>query len=159
MESDKIIRYDEEFIRKFEKLKEMIESEDRPAIHRFLIDNFGYIFRLFQYYAKHIADGDARDFEDADEETKRELMRPLSFRQYRMIERAFSPWQEEEWLVIWSIWDFLHDNGRIYEKNVMSSAEVSGCSLILEEVYCCLARKHGRSRSSGNKKTDSLSEW
>ena len=33
---------------------------------------------------------------------------------------------------------FLHDNGRIYEKKVMSIAEVSGCSLVLEEVYRCL---------------------
>jgi len=77
-------------------------------------------------------------FEEADEATRRELMRPLSFRQYRMIERSFSIWENEKDLVIWSIWDFLHDNGRIYEKKVMSPAEVSGCSLILEEVYRCL---------------------
>lgn len=138
MAADRIIRYDDEFISRFEKLKELIEAEDRPVLYRFLIENFGHIFKLFQYYAKHIAEGDAKDFEEADEETKRELMRPLSYRQYRMIERAFSIWKEEEDLVIWSIWDFLHDNGRIYEKKVMSSAEVSGCSLILEEVYRCL---------------------
>lgn len=140
MLSDKIIRYDEDFIARFEKLKEMIEAENKPVLHQYLIDNFGYIFKTFQYYAKEIATGDAKDFEDADEDTKRELMRPLSHRQYRLIERSFSPWKEEEGLVIWSIWDFLHDDGRIYEKKVMSSAEVSGCSLILEEVYKCLAR-------------------
>ena len=141
MASDKIVFYDGEFIAKFEKLKDLIEAEDRPVLYRYLLDNFGFIFNLFQYYAKYIADGDAKDFEEADEEIKRELMRPLSYRQYRMLERSFSRWKEEEELVIWSIWDFLHDNGRIYEKKVMSSAEVSGCSLVLEQVYCCLARR------------------
>lgn len=140
MATDKIIYYDDEFISKFEKLKEMIEAGDRPALHRFLIDNFGFIFTMFQYYAKHFSEGDVHDFWEVDEEIKRELMRPLSYRQYRMIERSFSRWQNEEELVIWSIWDFLHDNGQIYEKKAMSSAEVSGCSLILENVYCCLAR-------------------
>ncbi len=139
MASSNIIYYDSEFIAKFEKLKEMIEAEDRPALYRYLLDNYGYIFKLFQYYAKHIADGNAQDFEEADEEIKRELMRPLSFRQYRLIERSFSKWKHEEGLVIWTIWDFLHDNGRIYEKKAMSSAEVSGCSMILENVYCTLA--------------------
>ena len=140
MPSDVIIYYDEAFISKFEKLQEIIEAEDKPALYRFLIDNFGFIFTMFQYYAKHFAGGDAKPFREADEEIKCELMRPLSYRQYRMIERSFSRWENEEDLVIWSIWDFLHDNGRIYEKKVMSSAEVSGCSMILENVYCCLAR-------------------
>ena len=140
MTSDRIIYYDEAFIRKFEKLKDVIEAGDRPYLHRFLIDNFGFIFETFQYYAKQSAEGDVPEFEEADEETKRELMRPLSYRQYRMIERAFSFLQEEEELVIASVWDFLHDNGRIYKKRVMSPAEVSGCSLILEQVYCCLAQ-------------------
>ena len=48
--------------------------------------------------------------------------------------------EEEEELVIASVWDFLHDNGGIYKKRVMSPAEVSGCSLILEQVFCCLAQ-------------------
>nr|MCR4709017.1 YfaZ family protein [Clostridiales bacterium] len=91
-----------------------------------------------QDYAKEDLEGGVQAFEEADEATRRELMRPLSYRQYRMIERSFSIWKNEKDLVIWSIWDFLHDNGRIYEKKVMSSAEVSGCSLILEEVYRCL---------------------
>ena len=140
MASDKIIRYDDAFIRDFEALKAQIETGDKPAIHRFLLDHFGYIFRVNQYYWNEIAGGDARDFDEADEATRRELMRPLSPRQYRMVERSFSKWREEEELVIWSIWDFLHDEGRIYGKKVMSSAEVGGFSLILEEVYRCLAR-------------------
>ena len=124
----------------FERLKELIEAEDRTILYRFLLDHFGYIFKLFQYYAKQSEKGVIQDFEEADEDTKRELMRPLSYRQYRMIERAFSVLEEEEELVIASVWDFLHDNGRIYKKKVMSPAEVSGCSLILEQVYCCLAQ-------------------
>ena len=139
MASGIIIYYDDEFISRFVKLKEMIEAGDRPALHRFLIDNFGFIFTMFQYYAKHFSKGDAKEFLDVDEEIKRELMRPLSYRQYRMIERSFSRWKHEEELVIWSIWDFLHDNGQIYKKKAMSSAEISGCSLILENVYCRLA--------------------
>ncbi|MBQ6594447.1 MAG: hypothetical protein IJH78_02165 [Clostridia bacterium] len=138
MEQSSIIRYDPEFISRFERLKELIEEEDRSVLHRYLIDGFGYIFSTFQRCARQDAAGALREFEEADEQTKRELMRPLSYRQYRMIERAFSIWENEKELVIWSIWDFLHDNGRIYEKKVMSSAEVSGCSLILEEVYRCL---------------------
>ena len=140
MTSDRIIYYDDAFIRKFEKLRDVIDAGDRPYLHRFLIDNFGFIFETFQYYAKQGAEGNVPEFEEADEETKRELMRPLSYRQYRMIERAFSVLEEEEELVIASVWDFLHDNGRIYQKRVMSPAEVSGCSLILEQVYCCLAQ-------------------
>ena len=140
MTSGRIIYYDGEFIRKFEKLRDVIDAGDRRYLHRFLIDNFGFIFEIFQYYAKQSAEGNVPEFEEADEETKRELMRPLSYRQYRMIERAFSVLEEEEELVIASVWDFLHDNGRIYQKRVMSPAEVSGCSLILEQVYCCLAQ-------------------
>ena len=140
MTSDRILYYDDEFIRKFEKLRDVIDAGDRRYLHRFLIDNFGFIFEAFQYYAKQGAEGNVPEFEEADEETKRELMRPLSYRQYRMIERAFSVLEEEEELVIASVWDFLHDNGRIYQKRVMSPAEVSGCSLILEQVFCCLAQ-------------------
>ncbi|MBR6204302.1 MAG: hypothetical protein IKQ60_04495 [Candidatus Methanomethylophilaceae archaeon] len=140
MASSRIICYDEGFIDSFERLREMIEAGDRPALHRYLIESFGFVFETFQYYAKHIAEGCARDFEEADEETKRELMRPLSHRQYRMIERSFSIWEEETEDVIWSIWDFLHDNGRIYRKKATSSAEVGGCSLILEQVYRVLDR-------------------
>lgn len=138
--SDKIIRYDEGFLRNLEELKAQIESGDRPKLYRFLLDHFGYIFRINQYYWIPVAEGSARDFEAADEETKRELMRPLSHRQYRMVERSFSRWKEEEEFVIWSIWDFLNDNDRIYQKKTMSSAEVSGCSMILENVYSCLAK-------------------
>ena len=140
MASDRILYYDDEFIRKFEKLRDVIDAGDRPYLHRFLIDNFGFVFTMFQCYAKESAEGNVPEFEEADEETKRELMRPLSYRQYRMIERAFSVLEEEEELVIASVWDFLHDNGGIYKKRVMSPAEVSGCSLILEQVFCCLAQ-------------------
>ena len=141
MASDKIIYYDDEFIRRFEQLKDVIEEGNAAELHRFLIDNFGFVFSTFQYYAKQIAEGEAQDFAQADEKTKLELMRPLSYRQYRVIERAFSPWEEDSEDVICSVWDFLDDYGRIYEKKVMSSAEVSGFSLILEQVYCCLAGK------------------
>ncbi len=139
--SDKIIRYDARFIRDFEELREQIEAGDKPKLHRFLIHRFGFIFKINQYYWMPIAEGKAKDFDEADEETRHELMRPLSHRQYRMVERSFSVWKKEEELVISSIWDFLHDNGRIYEKKVMSAAEVGGCSMILENVYCCLARE------------------
>ena len=138
-----IIYYDKEFIDSFEKLKELIEAGDYSSLHQFLIDNFGFIFKSFQDCAKQSTASGLQEYADADESIKNELMRPLSHRQYRMIERAFSIWEEERDLVIWSIWDFLHDNGRIYEKKVMSSAEVSGCSLVLEEVYRCLARGNG----------------
>ena len=153
MASDRIIRYDREFIDKFEKLKEILEGEDHPLIHRYLIDSFGYIFQTFQYYAKEIRDAGLKDFDEADGETKRELMRPLSFRQYRILERSFSRWKDEEENVIWSAWDFLHDNGDIYGKKVMSSAEVCAFSAVLENVYMCLAteKKPRRKRKDARK--------
>lgn len=141
MEKDFIIYYDKEFIKKFEELKTVLEEEDRPKLYQFLLKEFQFIFKLNQYYWKQIADNNGRDFLEADEEIRHELMRPLSHRQYRMIERSFSPWPEEEDLVLWSFWDFLHDNERIYRKKVMSPAEVGGSSMILENVYSCLARK------------------
>ena len=141
MATDKIIYYDKEFIKKFEELKALLEAEDRQQIYQFLLKEFQFIFKLNQYYWKQIAESNAQEFLEEKEEIRQELMRPLSHRQYRMIERSFSPWLEEEDHVIWSIWDFLHDNERIYHKKVMSSAEVAGCSMILENVYCCLARQ------------------
>ena len=141
MASDKIIYYDREFIKKFEELKALLETGDRQQIYQFLLKEFQFIFKLNQYYWKQIAENNAREFLEEEEEIRQELMRPLSHRQYRMVERSFSRWLEEEDHVIWSIWDFLHDNDRIYHKKVMSSAEVGGCSMILENVYSCLARK------------------
>ena len=141
MASDKIIYYDREFIKKFEELKALLETGDRQQIYQFLLKEFQFIFKLNQYYWKQIAESNAQEFLEEEEEIRQELMRPLSHRHYRMIERSFSRWLEEEDHVIWSIWDFLHDNDRIYQKKVMSSAEVGGCSMILENVYSCLARK------------------
>ena len=135
--SENIIRYDGAFIRDLEALAAQIESGDRAGIHRFLRDRFGYIFRINQYYWKPIAEGSARDFEEAGEEARRELMRPLSHRQYRMIEQAFLA--KEEGDATGAIWSFLYDDGRIYGKRFMSAAEVGGFSLILEQVFCRLA--------------------
>ncbi len=142
MEKNIIIYYDKDFLKKFEDLKIILEAEDRPKLYQFLLKEFQFIFKLNQIYWKQIAENNGRDFLEADKEIQQELMRPLSHRQYRMIERSFSPYLEEEEFVLWSIWDFLHDNGRIYQKKAMSSAEVSGCSMILENVYVCLAREN-----------------
>jgi hypothetical protein len=135
-----IIRYDEEFMRNFEELQARIDAGDPAALHRFLIDRFGIIFRVCQEQARQAAEGAVPEFDQADEETKRELMRPLSWRQYRKLEISFSRWEEETEDVIASVREFLYDYGRIYQKKVMSSAEVSACSMILENVYCCLDR-------------------
>ena len=143
MKNDIIIFYDKKFITKFEELKIVLETDNRPKIYQFLLKEFQFVFKINQYYWIQIAEHNARDFLEEEEEIKQELMRPLSHRQYRMIERSFSHWLEEEDHVIWSIWDFLHDNGRIYQKKVMSSAEVAGCSMILENVYCRLAKSKG----------------
>ena len=136
-----IIRYDEEFMRRFDALGAALEAGDRPALQRLLIDQFGFLFRACQDYWKRAASGDLGDFEDADEQTRRELLRPLSHRQYRLIQRAFQPDDDED--VLRSLWDFLHDEEHIYTKKVMSPAEVGSFSLILEEAYCCLARHEG----------------
>lgn len=44
-----------------------IEAGDRLKLHRFLIDRFGFIFGINQYYWMLIAEGRARDFDKADE--------------------------------------------------------------------------------------------
>ena len=137
--SDKIVYYDETFMEKFNKLGKLLEEKDWRKLYDFLLEEFGFIFKLQQYYGKYIIDGTAKDFEEADEDVRRELMRPLSHRQYRMTERAFNYYREFQDEVVWAIWDFLHDNDRIYEKKVMSAAEVGCCSLILERVYICLS--------------------
>ncbi|MCR5563207.1 MAG: hypothetical protein K6F46_07550 [Desulfovibrio sp.] len=137
--TSKIILYDAEFLKKFEELKRLLEDGDRLKLKGFLLENFDFVFKTQQYYAKRIAEGDARDFEEADERIRRELMRPLSHRQYRMIEQAFISYEEDD--VLSSLWTFLDDCGRIRHKTAMSSAEVGGCSLILEQVHCLLTRE------------------
>lgn len=135
--SDKIVYYDDVFLKKFEQLETFLDvkEKDYPLMHRFLIDNFGYLFKVFQYYAKDIAVDGAKDLEDVSEDIKSELLRPLSYRQYEIIGRSFSIWENEKDLVISSLYDFLHDNGRIYEKKVMSSAEIGGFAMVLMNVY------------------------
>jgi hypothetical protein len=141
MTQGKIIFYDEAFIENLNRLKELLETHDRAEIHRFLIDRFGFIFKMCQYYAKHSPEG-VPEFEQADEETKQQLMRPLSHHQYRLLEGSFSPWKDEEWLVNSSFWDFLDDGGRICRKKVMSVAEVSACAVIYENVCVSLSSSH-----------------
>ena len=141
METNIIIYYDKEFIKNFEELKTLLDAGDRQKLYQILLDKFGFIFKMNQVYWIRVAENNGRDFLETGKEIQQELMRPLSHRQYRLIEGSFSPYREEEEDVICSIWDFLYDDGRIYHKKAMSSAEVSGCSMILENVYCCLARR------------------
>ncbi|MBE5807068.1 MAG: hypothetical protein E7317_01845 [Clostridiales bacterium] len=146
MSADNIVRYDAAFLLSFEELGARLEAKDRPALYRFLREAFDGLFRMQQYYARDIAEGGAPDLEQADAQTRRELMRPLTHRQYRLIERAFLSNDDDD--VLSAVWDFLHDNGRVYEKKVMSTAELAGFSLILEQAYCCLARSAGEGSGS-----------
>lgn len=146
--ADGIIRYDAEFMRLFDDLGAALEAGDRPALQRLLIDRFGFLFRACQDYWKRAAAGDPGDLGDTDEQTRRELLRPLSHRQYRLIQRACQPDDDED--VLCSLWDFLHDEERIYDKKAMSPAEVGGFSLILEQAYCCLARREGEEKDMYN---------
>ena len=45
-DTDIIIFYNEEFIKKFEELKTVLEEEDRPKLYRFLLKEFQFIFKL-----------------------------------------------------------------------------------------------------------------
>ena len=81
MNSDKFVYYDADFLAKFKKLAEVMEEKDKAVLHRYLIDNFSHIFKVFQYYAREDGNGGVKEFEEADAAMKRELMRPLSFRQ------------------------------------------------------------------------------
>ena len=140
MEPDGIIRYDGGFIRKFEELRMRIEAGDREALRGFWLENFAFVFKACMDCGKRAGKGDLREFDGADGETRRELARPLSHRQYRMVERAF---KGEDGDAIWAAWDFLDDNGGIYAKKAMIAAEMGGFSLIWEQVCCRLARGRG----------------
>ena len=52
MNSDKFVYYDADFLAKFKKLAEVMEEKDKAVLHRYLIDNFSHIFKVFQYYAR-----------------------------------------------------------------------------------------------------------
>lgn len=151
-----IIRYDEKFIRDLEELDKRIEAGDPADLHRFLTERFGFIFRACQEQARQAAAGGVAEFDRADEETKRELMRPLSWHQYRKLEISFSSWEEENEDVIASIRDFLADCGRIRDKKVMSTAEVIGCSVIYENVCCLLDRLERKTASPDWKKVHEI---
>ena len=79
MNSDKFVYYDADFLAKFKKLAEVMEEKDKAVLHRYLIDNFSHIFKVFQYYAREDGNGGVKEFEEADGAMKRELMRLLSF--------------------------------------------------------------------------------
>ncbi|MBP5256063.1 MAG: hypothetical protein J6Z80_03305 [Clostridia bacterium] len=132
VQNDEVLYYDTDFTAKVAKLGELIDSGDRNALRIFIIDTFGKIFRVFQHYANRAAEPEWKDI--ADGETLRELSRPLSLRQYRMIERSFSPFVEYDDDAIRSLWNFLDDYGRIHDKKIMSTSEIFGCSLIYEQV-------------------------
>lgn len=140
MESDGIIRYDGGFLAKTAALRGRIEAGDGRALRDFWLENFAFVFKTCQEYWKRAGEEGWRDFGGADDETRRELARPLSHRQYRMVERAFKGTDED---AIWAAWDFLDDSGRIRAKKAMSAAEVAGFSLIWEQVCRRLARKNG----------------
>ena len=108
METNIIIYYDKGFIKNFEELKTLLDAGERPKIYQFLLDKFGFVFKMNQVYWIRIAKNNGRDFLETGKEIQQELMRPLSHRQYRLIEGSFSPYREEEEDVISSIWDFYH---------------------------------------------------
>ena len=57
MNSDKFVYYDADFLTKFKKLAEVMEEKDKAVLHRYLIDNFSHIFKVFQYYAREDGNG------------------------------------------------------------------------------------------------------
>lgn len=136
MEADVIVRCDGEFFRRFEALGAMLEAGNRPALYRFLREEFGFLFRACQRGWRQAAG----EWEPAamDEAARRELLRPLSHRQYRMIEQAFLATDDGD--VLAALWEFLYDEERLFRRKALSPAEVAGASLILEQAYCRLAR-------------------
>ena len=137
MENAWIFPYDAAFYRKLDKLGAALESGDRRALKRCVIDDFGYLFRGCQAQARLARDGAVP--EGLSEAQLQELCRPLSWRQYRMVENAFGRYRENADEVLCSLWEFLSDEGRVGEKTVMSTAEVSGASIIYEQICIFLA--------------------
>ena len=89
METNIIIYYDKGFIKNFEELKTLLDAGERPKLYQFLLDKFGFIFKMNQVYWIRIAKNNGRDFLETGKEIQQELMRPLSHRQYRLIEGSF----------------------------------------------------------------------
>ena len=81
METNIIIYYDKEFIKNFEELKTLLDAGDRQKLYQFLLDKFGFIFKMNQVYWIRIAENNGRDFLETGKEIQQELMRPLSHRQ------------------------------------------------------------------------------
>ena len=138
MENAWIFRYDAEFYRKLDKMEAALASRDRRALKRCVIDDFGCLFRLCQAQARLAAAGAVP--EGLTEAELHELCRPLSWRQYRMIENSFNPYAAFEDEVLCALREFLSDEGRVRDKTIMSTAEVSGASIIYEQICCALAR-------------------
>ena len=70
MNSDKFVYYDADFLAKFKKLAEVMEEKDKAVLHRYLIDNFSHIFKVFQYYAREDGNGEFISVEDLHNRSK-----------------------------------------------------------------------------------------
>ncbi len=70
-------------------------------------------------------------FAHLDFDTKMELLRPLSRRQYTCVDMILGGDDPEE--MMWTFWDFLDDYGNSGKKKYLSIAEIGALSLIYEK--------------------------
>ena len=61
METNIIIYYDKEFIKNFDELKTLLDAGDRQKLYQFLLDKFGFIFKMNQIYWIRIAENNGKD--------------------------------------------------------------------------------------------------
>lgn len=132
MSKDDILISYEDINRKKDELWQLIEKEASHAeINQFLIDNFRVVFDVNFLIGFKAYDNYVELFKDFDDETKMELLRPLSRRQCQCEEALFSHFADAD-EKIGRFWDFLDDNERSGKKRYLSVAEISALSLMYE---------------------------
>ena len=129
--NDVLISY-KDINRKKDALWRLLEEEaPLTDINKFLIENFRVVFDVNFLIGFKEYDNYRELFEGLDEDTKLELLRPLSRRQSQCAEALFSGLVDAR-EKIGRFWDFLDDNERSRMKRYLSVAEIGVLSVIYE---------------------------
>ncbi len=133
---DHLVYYDE--IRKLhKKLDSFIKYDPTDQeVDQFLKRNFQFVRDEQSSFFGRKPEEFEHLWEELEDEEKHELARPLSARQLFCAECVMNPYNKD---TLSRLWDFLHDNGQIENKNIMSMAEIAFFAMMLERIYTYLA--------------------
>ncbi len=120
-----LIKYDDDFLKTHKKLAEILDAGDLKEINTFILENYQKYFKIGRALA-------GKSLADVSEEDRKELMRPLSTRQMRMVETLFLCQELEG--ALYAYWDFFDDYERIGQKRLMSIAELGVLPIMTERM-------------------------